>query len=52
MPIAPLPPKRERPLAADRSVEEAGGVNPYMFRDARLKLLLAETLLYAKLIAD
>jgi hypothetical protein len=26
--------------------------NPYMFRDAMLKLLLAETLPYAKLIAD
>ena len=26
--------------------------NPYMFRDAMLKLLLAETLSYAKLIAD
>jgi hypothetical protein len=25
--------------------------NPYMFRDAMLKLLLAETLPYAKLIA-
>jgi hypothetical protein len=29
-----------------------GGVDPYMFRDAMLKLLLAETLLYAKLMAD
>jgi hypothetical protein len=28
------------------------GENPYMFRDAMLKLLLAETLPYAKLIAD
>jgi hypothetical protein len=26
--------------------------NPYMFRDAMLKLLLAETLPYAKLIED
>jgi len=26
--------------------------NPYMFRDATLKLLLAETLPYAKLIVD
>jgi hypothetical protein len=26
--------------------------NPYMFRDAMLKLLLAETLPYAKLIMD
>jgi hypothetical protein len=26
--------------------------NPFMFRDAMLKLLLAETLPYAKLIAD
>jgi len=26
--------------------------NPYMFRDAMLKLPLAETLPYAKLIAD
>jgi hypothetical protein len=26
--------------------------NPYMFRDAMLKLLWAETLPYAKLIAD
>ena len=26
--------------------------NPYMFRNAMLKLLLAETLLYAKLIAN
>jgi hypothetical protein len=30
--------------------EEAGGVNLYMFRDAMLKLLLAEELPYAKLI--
>ena len=26
--------------------------NPFMFRDAMLKLLMAETLPYAKLIAD
>ena len=26
--------------------------NPYMFHDAMVKLLLAEMLLYAKLIAD
>jgi hypothetical protein len=49
------------PLAA--AIEQGGGLigletrlnnreNPYMFRDAKLKLLLAETLPYAKLIAD
>jgi len=31
--------------------EEAGGLNPYMFRDAMLKLL-TETLPYVRLIED
>jgi hypothetical protein len=31
-------------LIVERAVEEAGAVNPYMFRDAMLKLLLAEPL--------
>jgi hypothetical protein len=50
-------------LSRAGAVEEGGGLrsletrlnnreNPFMFRDAMLKLLLAETLPYAKLIAD
>jgi hypothetical protein len=39
-------------VTAVGAVEEAGGLKPYMFRDARLKLLLAESLPYAKLIED
>jgi len=49
-------------ILPERAVEEAGGVrgfefrfnnreNPFVFRDAMLKLLLAESLPYAKLIA-
>ena len=36
----------------EREKRERGKKEPYMFRDAMLKLLLAETLPYAKLIAD
>ena len=52
-----------RLLSRAGAVEEGGGSrgyefrfnnreNPYMFRDAMLKLLLAETLPYKKLIED
>jgi hypothetical protein len=40
---------------ADKEVSSSASTTvrtPYMFRDAMLKLLLAETLPYAKLIAD
>jgi hypothetical protein len=36
----------------EREKRERAKKEPYMFRDAMLKLLLAEMLPYAKLIAD